>query len=88
MPRAKQEFVLLNSTTREFGRDKRGRIILTKVDAGRPMELPKGFDHWKQGWQWAPVVEDITVPSHRGAATYRQIDAQVDRIARIKAPKS
>jgi hypothetical protein len=82
-----KEFVLLNGVTKEFGRDKRGRIIVTKVAAGRPMQLPAGFDDWRQGWQWAPVVEDVIIPSHRGAATYRQIDLQVDRVARVKAPK-
>ena len=77
-----KEFVLVSLGKREFARKGRS-YITTHVDSGRPMDLPKGYDHWRDGWAWAQVTEIIVDPKHGGPATYRFEDWQHDRIQKI-----
>jgi hypothetical protein len=87
MPRRKplREHVLVNLGRRDFAK-RRGKYITTEVASGRPMDLPKNYDHWRDGWSWASVEHVTTDPKHTGPAEYRFEDWQVARIVKVVAP--
>jgi hypothetical protein len=89
MPRRKKqlkEFVLYSITTREFAR-KGNKFITTEIESGRPLDLPKGYDNWRQGWSWQEIYETKINPLHRSAAKYINTDPNVCRIEKVISSK-
>ena len=81
-----KEFALVSLAKREFAKQ-RGKFITTEIESGRPLDLPKGFDNWQQGWGWQEICETLVDPKHTGKPIYELRESQTARVSKVVGSK-
>ena len=81
-----KEFALVSLTKREIAKQ-RGKYITTEIESGRPIDLPKGYDNWRQGWSWQEICETLVDPKHTGKPIYELRESQTARVTNVVGSK-
>jgi len=81
-----KEFALVSLTMREIAKQ-RGKYITTEIESGRPIDLPKGYDNWRQGWSWQEICETLVDPKHTGKPIYELRESQTARVSKVVGSK-
>jgi hypothetical protein len=80
-----KEFILMNLSRREFAK-KRGKVIATEIESGRPLDLPPGYDPRKGSWSWEQIYGVFPDPRHSGQPIYELRESQTARVTKIVGP--